>query len=101
MSKPFQLTKQTIPFALGCLFLSVLTGGFGALALSYNLTAAVFGFVVAFNSFWAIVDSLRGHRLARIVLDRAILVFVMMMAYWILRTGSHGGTSDAGTTSAP
>jgi hypothetical protein len=55
-------------------------------ALSCNLTAAVFGFVVTFNSFWAAIDSLRGRRFARIVLDRAILVFLMMMAYWLWRS---------------
>ena len=101
MSKPFQFTKRTIPFALACLFLSVAACAFGMLVLDYDLTAAVVGFVVAFNSFWGAFDTLRGRSFARILLDRAILVFIMLMAYWILRTGSHGGTSDAGTMSAP
>jgi hypothetical protein len=85
MSKPFQFTKRTGLFATGWLFLAAIAGWFGALALDYNTTAAVFGFVVAFNCFWAAVDSLRGRRFARIVLDRALLVFVMMMAYWLWR----------------
>jgi hypothetical protein len=85
MSKPFQFTKRTGLFATGWLFLAAIAGWFGALALDYNTTAAVFGFVVAFNCFWAAVDSLRGRRFARIVLDRALLVFVMMRAYWLWR----------------
>ena len=84
MSKPFQFTKRTI--ALACLFLSVVAGVFGMLVIDYDLTAAVIGFVVAFNSFWATIDSLRGRRFARILLDRAILVFIMMMAYWMWRS---------------
>jgi hypothetical protein len=86
MSKPFQFTKRTIPFALGWLFLSVAAGGFGMLVLYYDLTAAIFGFVVAFNSFWGAFDTLRGRSFARILLDRAILAFIMMMAYWMWRS---------------
>ena len=96
MSEPFQFTKRTIPFALGWLFLSVVAGGFGAWALNRNTTATVFGFVLAFNCFWAAVDSLRGRRFARILLDRAILVFVMMMAYWLLRNGPSPNDRDPG-----
>ena len=84
MSKPFQFSKRTIPYAFGWLILAVVTGWLGVLALDYNLTAAVFGLVLAFNCFWAAIDSLRGIPLARIALNRAVLVIVMMMAYWFL-----------------
>ncbi len=86
MSTPFEFTKRTIPYALGWLFLAALTGWFGVSAINSNTTGAVFGFVLAFNCFWATVDSLRGRRFARIALERAILVFLMMMAYWFWRS---------------
>jgi hypothetical protein len=57
MSKPFQLTKRTALAAVGWLCLSIVAGVFGALALDRSTTAAVFGFVVAFNSFWAIIGN--------------------------------------------
>jgi hypothetical protein len=86
MSKPFQFTKRTGLYATGWLFLAAMAGWSGALALNYNSAAAVFGFVLTFNCFWASVDSLRGRPFARIVLERAILVFLMMMAYWFWRS---------------
>jgi hypothetical protein len=85
MSKLFHFSRRTLLYATGWLCLSAMAGWFGVWELSYNTTAAVFGFVLAFNCFWAAIDSLRGRRFARIALDRAILVLAMMLGYWFLR----------------
>src|SRR5260221_10125942 len=96
MSERFQFSKRTVLCATGWLCLSVVAGCFGALTLNYDTTATVFGFVLAFNSFWAAFDSLRGRRFERIVFDRAICVIVMMLGYWILRTGKAWNNRDPG-----
>jgi hypothetical protein len=96
MSKPFQFTKRTITCALGWLGLSAAAGAIGALAIGYDLTVAVSGFVVAFNSFWAAVDSLRGRSFGRILLERTILASMMMMAYWMWRLQPYSTDSSSG-----
>ncbi|HEV2969137.1 MAG TPA: hypothetical protein VGY55_04045 [Pirellulales bacterium] len=86
MSMSFQLSKRTISYALGWLCLAIAAGGWGVISVGGDSTVTAFGFILAFNCFWAAIESLRGRRFARIALDRAILVLVMMMGYWILRT---------------
>jgi hypothetical protein len=87
--KPFQLPKRTIPYALRWLCLAIAAGGWGVISVGRDSTATAFGFILAFNCFWAAIESLQGRALLRIAFNRAILVAVMMIGYWILKNPSE------------